>query len=82
LGWRNSLTAYPLKGCHPYEFMQTRMASFFIKNRNLKTNNQKSQKSEVKNSTDKSTESEKRRKLLAMQGKVKWEGDLNDMRGN
>lgn len=55
---------------------------FFIQNRNMKTNNQKSQKSKVENSTDKSTESEKRRKLLALQGKVKWEGDLNEMRDN
>jgi hypothetical protein len=46
----------------------------------MKTNNQKSQKSKVKNSTDKSTESEKRRKLLALQGKVTWEGDLDEMR--
>jgi len=46
----------------------------------MKTNNQKSQKSKVKNSTDKSTESEKRRKLLALQGKVTWDGDLDEMR--
>lgn len=47
----------------------------------MKTNNQKSRKSKVKNSTDESTESEKRRRLLVMQGKVKWEGDLDEIRG-
>lgn len=46
----------------------------------MKSNNQKSQNSKVKNSTDKSIESEKRRKLLALQGKVTWEGDLDEMR--
>jgi hypothetical protein len=45
----------------------------------MKTNNQKSQKSKVKNSTDKSIESQCRRKLLALQGKVTWEGDLDEM---
>jgi hypothetical protein len=47
----------------------------------MKTNNQKSRKSKVKFLTDESTESEKRRKLLALQGKVKWEGNLDEMRG-
>jgi len=46
----------------------------------MKTNNQKNRKSKLKNSTDESTESEKRRRLLSMQGKVKWEGDLDEMR--
>jgi hypothetical protein len=32
----------------------------------MKTNNLKNRKSKVKNSTDKSTESEKRRRLLAL----------------
>jgi len=43
---------------------------FFIQNRNMKTNNQKSQKSKVKNSTDESIDFQRRRKLLALQGKV------------
>lgn len=47
----------------------------------MKINNQKSRKSKVKCSTDESTESEKRRRLLSMQGKVTWEGDLDEMRG-
>ncbi len=46
----------------------------------MKSNNQKNQKSKVKNSTDESTESEKRRRLLALRGKVIWEGDLDEMR--
>jgi len=47
----------------------------------LKTNNLKSGKLRVKNSTIESTESQKRRRLLALRGKVKWEGDLDEMRG-
>lgn len=47
----------------------------------MKTNNLKSRKSKVKFSTDESTESQRRRNLLALEGKVKWEGDLNEMRG-
>jgi hypothetical protein len=47
----------------------------------MKSNNQKSRNSKVKNSTVESTEYEKRRKLLALQGKVTWEGDLDEMRG-
>ena len=46
----------------------------------MKTNNQKSQKSKLKFSSDESTESQCRRKLLALQGKVQWEGDLDEMR--
>ena len=46
----------------------------------MKINNLKSRKSKVKNSTEESTESEKRRRLLALQGKVNWEGDLDEMR--
>jgi len=46
----------------------------------MKSNNQKNQKSKVKNSTDESTESQRMRKLLALQGKVTWEGDLDEMR--
>jgi len=36
----------------------------------MKSNNQKSQKSKVKNSTDESIDFQRRRKLLALQGKV------------
>ena len=47
----------------------------------MKANNLKSRKSKVKNSTDESIESQRRRKLLALQDKVTWEGDLDEMRG-
>lgn len=46
----------------------------------MKTNNLKNRNLKVKTSMDKSTESLRRRKLLALQGKVTWEGDLDEMR--
>ena len=48
----------------------------------MKSNNQKSRESKIKNSTDDSTESQRKKKLLALHGKVTWEGDLDEMRRN
>ena len=46
----------------------------------MKCDNQKSRESKIKNSTDDSTESQRRKKLLALKGKVTWEGNLDEMR--
>ena len=47
----------------------------------MKTYNLKSIKEAVNFSLEKTIDQQKRKKLLAMQGKVQWEGNLDEMRG-
>ncbi len=47
----------------------------------MKTYNLKSIKEAVNFSLEKTIEQQKRRKLLAMEGKIEWEGNLDEMRG-
>ena len=47
----------------------------------MKTYNLKSIKEAVNFSLEKTIDHQKRKKLLAMEGKVQWEGNLDEMRG-
>ena len=47
----------------------------------MKTYNLKSIKEAVNFSLEKTIDQQKRKKLLAMQGKIQWEGNLDEMRG-
>lgn len=47
----------------------------------METYNLKSIKEVVNFSLQKTIDQQKRKKLLAMEGKVKWEGNLDEMRG-
>jgi Arc/MetJ family transcription regulator len=47
----------------------------------MKTYKLKSIKEAVNFSLEKTIDQQKRKKLLAMQGKVQWEGNLDEMRG-
>ncbi len=47
----------------------------------MKTYGLKSIKEAVNFSLEKTIDQQKRKKLLAMEGKVKWEGNLDEMRG-
>lgn len=46
----------------------------------MKSNNLKSRKESIESSSKKTVEQQKRKKLLALQGKVIWEGNLDEMR--
>ncbi len=47
----------------------------------MKTYNLKSIKEAVNFSLEKTIDQQKRKKLLAMEGKIQWEGNLDEMRG-
>ena len=47
----------------------------------MKTYKLKSIKEAVNFSLEKTIDHQKRKKLLAMQGKIQWEGNLDEMRG-
>ncbi len=47
----------------------------------METYNLKSIKEAVNFSMEKTIDQQKRKKLLAMEGKVQWEGNLDEMRG-
>ena len=47
----------------------------------MKTYNLKSIKEAVNFSLEKTIDQQKRKKLLAMQGKIQWEGNLDEIRG-
>jgi len=47
----------------------------------MAANNKKSIKEAVNFSLQKTIEQQKRKKLLAMEGKIEWEGNLDEMRG-
>jgi Arc/MetJ family transcription regulator len=47
----------------------------------MKTYKLKSIKEAVNFSLEKTIDQQKRKKLLAMQGKIQWEGNLDEMRG-
>lgn len=47
----------------------------------MATYKMKSIKEAVNFSLQKTIEQQKRKKLLAMEGKIEWEGNLNEMRG-
>lgn len=48
----------------------------------MKTYKLKSIKEAVNFSLEKTIDQQKRKKLLAMQGKIHWEGNLDEMRGS
>jgi len=47
----------------------------------MATNKRKSIKEAINFSLQKTIEQQKRKKLLAMEGKIEWEGNLDEMRG-
>ncbi len=47
----------------------------------MAANKRKNIKEDVNISLQKTIEQQKRKKLLAMEGKIEWEGNLDEMRG-